>query len=48
MTILNRLWHGHFPISWSLSFIVGVIAVSIALSLLFPKQAQEGPSPHGD
>jgi tellurite resistance protein TerC len=42
MTVLNRIWHGHFPISWSLGFIVGVIAVSIALSLLFPKQAQEG------
>jgi tellurite resistance protein TerC len=42
MTVLNRLWHGHFPITWSLGFIVGVIAVSIALSLLFPKQAQEG------
>jgi tellurite resistance protein TerC len=48
MTVLNRLWHGHFPITWSLAFIVGVIAVSIALSLLLPKQAQEGPSPHGD
>ena len=43
MTVLNRLWHGHFPITWSLGIIVGVIAVSIALSLLFPKQAQEGP-----
>ena len=41
MTVLNRLWHGHFPITWSLGIIVGVIAVSIALSLLFPKQAQE-------
>ena len=48
MTVLNRIWHGHFPITWSLAFILGVIAVSIALSLLFPKQAQEGPSPHGD
>jgi tellurite resistance protein TerC len=43
MTVLNRLWQGHFPISWSLGIIVGVIVVSIALSLLFPKQAQEGP-----
>ncbi len=42
MTVLNRLWHGHFPITWSLGIIVGVIAASIALSLLFPKQAQEG------
>jgi tellurite resistance protein TerC len=48
MTVLNRLWHGHFPITWSLAFIVGVIAVSIAVSLVFPKPAQEGPSPHGD
>ena len=29
-------------------FIVVVIAVSIALSLLFPKPDQEAPSPHGD
>ena len=43
MTVLNRLFHGHFPISWSLGIIVGVIVVSITLSLLFPKQAQEGP-----
>jgi tellurite resistance protein TerC len=48
MTVLSRIWHGHFPISWSLAFIVGVIAASIALSLLFPKPAQEGSSPHGD
>ena len=41
MTVLNRLWHGHFPISWSLGIIVGVIAVSIILSLLFPKKADE-------
>ena len=48
MTVLNRLWHGHFPITWSLGFIVAVIAVSITLSLLFPKPDQEAPSPHGD
>jgi tellurite resistance protein TerC len=42
MTVLNRLWHGHFPISWSLAIIIGVIAASIALSLLFPKQPEEG------
>jgi tellurite resistance protein TerC len=41
MTILNRLWGGHFPIGVSLGFIVLVIAASITLSLLFPK-AQEG------
>ena len=36
MTILNRLWGGHFPIGLSLGIIVGVIAVAIAASLLFP------------
>jgi tellurite resistance protein TerC len=48
MTVLNHLWEGHFPITWSLGFIVAVIAVSIALSLLFPKPDQEAKSPHGD
>jgi tellurite resistance protein TerC len=43
MTVLNRLWGGHFPIGISLAFIVGVIAASITLSLVFPKKAQEGP-----
>ncbi len=43
MTVLNRLWGGHFPIGVSLAFIVLVIAVSITLSLVFPKKAQEGP-----
>ena len=42
MTVLNRLWHGHFPITWSLAIIVGTIAASIAASLAFPKQPQEG------
>ncbi len=37
MTWLNRMFHGHFPIAWSLGIIVGVIALSIVLSLLFPK-----------
>lgn len=37
MTILNKLFHGHFPITWSLGIIISVIAVSIVLSLLFPK-----------
>ncbi len=31
------MFHGHFPIEWSLGIIVGVIAVSIVLSLVFPK-----------
>jgi TerC family integral membrane protein len=38
MTILNRLYGGHFPITLSLGIIVGVIAIAIALSLLFPKK----------
>lgn len=42
MVWLNRLYGGHFPIGLSLGIIVGVIAVSIVLSLMFPK-AQEGP-----
>ena len=37
MTFLNYLFGGHFPISWSLGIIVGVIAISIVLSLLFPR-----------
>jgi tellurite resistance protein TerC len=41
MTILNRFWGGHFPITISLAVIVGVIAVSVALSLVFP--SRKGP-----
>jgi tellurite resistance protein TerC len=43
MTFLNHLFGGHFPIEWSLGIIVGVIAVSIVLSLIFPKP----PGPPG-
>jgi tellurite resistance protein TerC len=42
MSILNRLWNGHFPITVSLGVIMGVIAASVTLSLVFPK-AQEEP-----
>ena len=42
MTFLNQLFGGHFPITWSLGIIIGVIAISIALSLLFPKPPDEG------
>jgi tellurite resistance protein TerC len=45
MTFLNYLFGGHFPIAWSLGIIVGVIGVSIALSLLFPKPPDEGGGP---
>jgi len=41
MTILNRLWGGHFPIGLSLGIIVGVIAVAIGASLLFPLKRSE-------
>jgi tellurite resistance protein TerC len=37
MTALNYLFGGHFPITWSLGIILGVIGVSVVLSLLFPK-----------
>ena len=42
MSVLNWLWDGHFPILVSLAVILGVIAASITLSLLFPR-AQEEP-----
>jgi tellurite resistance protein TerC len=45
MTVLNRLFDGHFPITWSLGIIVGVIGVSVALSLLFPRPHEEGEQP---
>jgi tellurite resistance protein TerC len=44
MTVLNYLFGGHFPIEWSLVIILGVIATSVALSLLFPKPPAP-PSP---
>ena len=41
MVWLNRLYDGHFPIGLSLGIIVGVIAVSVVLSLLFPRRSHE-------
>jgi tellurite resistance protein TerC len=43
MAWLNELFGGKFPISWSLSIIIGVIGASIALSLAFPAAAREEP-----
>jgi tellurite resistance protein TerC len=43
MTILNKLYGGHFPITLSLGIIVGVIGISVVLSLMFPKK--DGPKP---
>jgi tellurite resistance protein TerC len=42
MVWLNDLFGGKFPITLSLGVIAGVIAVSVALSLLFPKSSGEG------
>ena len=36
-------WEGHFPIGWSLLFIVGVIGGSMVLSVLRPKR-EHGPA----
>jgi tellurite resistance protein TerC len=36
MSWLNAAWQGHFPTTISLGVIVGILAVSIALSLVFP------------
>jgi tellurite resistance protein TerC len=45
MTVLGRLFGGHFPIEWSLAIILSVIAGSVVLSLLFPKPPQPPASP---
>lgn len=36
MVWLNPWYGGHFPITWSLGFILGTIALSIIASLIFP------------
>lgn len=41
MVYLNDLYDGHFPISYSLAFILGTIAMSVIVSLLFPKKMNE-------
>lgn len=38
MVWLNDWYGGKFPISWSLGIILGVIAVSVFVSLMFPKR----------
>lgn len=40
MVFLNDAFGGKFPISWSLAFIGAAIAVSIIVSLIFPKVAE--------
>lgn len=45
MIILNQHFGGHFPIAWSLGFILGVLAICLILSLLFPlKKNRSAPS----
>lgn len=41
MVWLNDFYGGKFPISYSLGFILGTIAVSVIASLLFPKKVLE-------
>jgi tellurite resistance protein TerC len=36
MAWLNAAWQGHFPTMISLAVIVGILAVSIGLSIVFP------------
>ena len=45
MTFINQLFGGHFPITWSQGIIIGVIAISIALSLIFPKPPDDEGGP---
>ena len=48
MVWLNHLYGGKFPIEISLGIIVGVIAVSVMLSLTFPKKPTGGGSSQGN
>ncbi len=41
MVWLNDAFGGKFPISYSLGFILGVIGLSVVISLMFPKQLKE-------
>ena len=38
MVWLNDYFDGHFPITYSLGFIIGTIAISIIVSLMFPQK----------
>jgi tellurite resistance protein TerC len=42
----EKIFHGHFPITWSLGIIVGVIAVSVVLSLAFPQPSHPPGESH--
>ncbi|HET9532257.1 MAG TPA: TerC/Alx family metal homeostasis membrane protein, partial [Blastocatellia bacterium] len=45
MVWLNDLYNGKFPITISLGIIIGVISLSVLLSLLFPKPPEETGGP---
>ena len=47
MVWLNDYYDGHFPISWSLAFIVTAIGLSVILSMVFPKK-DDADGPGGD
>jgi len=38
MVWLNKVFDGHFPITWSLAIIAGIIALSVIASFVFPKK----------
>lgn len=40
MTWFNKVYDGHFPITWSLGIIALLIGGSVALSLMFPKKEE--------
>lgn len=42
MLYLNPLYNGHFPIGLSLGIVFGIIALSVVLSLVFPKKIRSG------
>lgn len=43
MVWLNQWYNGHFPVGLSLAIILGILALSIVASLLFPKRPDEEP-----
>jgi tellurite resistance protein TerC len=51
MAVLNELFGGKFPITWSLAIITAVLGVSMVASLLLPRHHAEaggGPDPRAD
>lgn len=46
MVWLNEMFGGKFPIEWSLGIIAVVIAVSVLVSLMFPKREVHLPTQH--